>query len=82
MLVSPAAQSQGCLRGFPGTAGALRGSNVCAWVCVWGVPSAHMSVCLFTFRSACVGVVCVMVVCRDPLPVTPPMVQRKEPGTW
>ena len=54
VLVSPAALSLGYVRGFLGTAGALRGSDVCAWVCVGGVPSAHVCVCLFTFRSACV----------------------------
>lgn len=81
----PSCPEPGVFERVPGRCWGPEGLKcVCLGVCVWGVPSAHMSVCLFTFRSACVGVVCVcvMVVCRDPLPVTPPMVQRKEPGTW
>ena len=56
---------------------------MCMGVC-GGVSPLHTCVCVSVYLQVgmCVMCVCVMVVCRDPLPVNPPVVQRREPGTW
>ena len=55
---------------------------VCMGVRVGCPLCTHVCVSVYLQVGVCGVCVCVMVVCRDPLPVTPPVVQRKEPGTW